>query len=257
MGLGPRGSLVRLLGIVLMSVLVVAWAQPATPPATESDAFVVVTTAEQVIGTWRAGNDHIRFDEDGTFRMAVGRDQLEHRPYDISDCRFEDAVMHVLNIATRGIRDPGGGGEEGRYEVRLLEGGSLQIVLIEDPSAGRAGNLAKVYELVERVATSAEQVVGTWHVGTTFLRFDDDGTFRSASSANTLESAPYVINSYRFEDGGMLVGELAVSGVPSCGDAVGRYRVWLLERGQLQIVAIDDPCPGRSDDMTRVYGRAE
>ncbi|MFU8889353.1 MAG: hypothetical protein ACNA8N_12210 [Trueperaceae bacterium] len=107
------------------------------------------------------------------------------------------------------------------------------------------------------VVTSAEQVLGTWQHLAAATRFDDDGTFRSAWSADTLESAPYATSSYRFEGGEMIVTELAVSGVPTCGDAVGRYRVWLLESGELQIVAIDDPCPVRSGDMTRVYERVE
>jgi hypothetical protein len=37
----------------------------------------------------------------------------------------------------------------GRYEVRLLESGGLQIVLIEDPCGSRAGSTARVYERVE------------------------------------------------------------------------------------------------------------
>lgn len=145
--MGPRAWWIRFVGIALMSVLVVALAQTATPPATASEAYVVVTSAEQVLGTWQY-------------------------------------------LAAR-------------------------------------------------------------------TRFDDDGTFRSASSADTLDSAPYAINSFRFEGGEMLVTELAVSGVPTCGDAVGRYRVWLLESGELQIVAIGDPCPGRAGDMTRVFQRGE
>ena len=109
------------------------------------------------------------------------------------------------------------------------------------------------------VATTAEQVLGTWvsQIGAVAIRFDEDGTLRSARSTNTLESAPYATNSYRFEGGEMLVTELAVSDVPSCGDAVGRYRVWLLESGALQIVAIDDPCSARSGDMTKAYERVE
>ena len=107
------------------------------------------------------------------------------------------------------------------------------------------------------VVTSAEQVLGTWQYLAARTRFDQDGTFRSAWSADTLESAPYAISSYRFEGDEMLVTELAVSGVPACGDAVGRYRVWLLESGELQIVAIDDPCSARSGDMTRVHQRCE
>lgn len=145
--MGPRAWWIRFVGIALMSVLVVAAAQTATPPATASETYVVVTSAEQVLGTWRY-------------------------------------------LAAR-------------------------------------------------------------------MRFDDDGTVRQSWSAGTLDSAPYAISSFRFEGGEMLVTELAVSGVPTCGDAVGRYRVWLLESGELQIVAIDDPCPARSSDMTRVFRRGE
>jgi len=242
-----------------MSVLVVALAQTATPPATASEAYVVVTSAEQVLGTWHVRTHYLRFDEDGTFREAVGQSALDATPYAIADYRFEDGEMLVTEVAVSGVPSCGDAG--GRYEVRLLEGGDLQLVLLEDSCRDRSGNIARVYAPVESqgdlVVTSAEQILGTWRHLAARTRFDDDGTFRSAWSADTLESAPYAISSYGFEGGEMLVAELAVSGVPACGDAVGRYRVWLLENGELQIVPIDDPCPGRSGDMTRVYGRAE
>ena len=256
--MGPRGWWFRFVGIALMSVLVVALAQTATPPATASEAYVVVTSADQVLGTWHVRTHYLRFDEDGTFRKAVGQSALESTPYLIEDYRFENGVMFVSNVAFQGVRKPGDA--VGRYEVRILEGGDLQIVLLEDPAEGRSGNLEWVYAPVESqgdvIVTSAEQVLGTWQYLAARMRFDD-GTIRQAWSANTLESAPYATSSYRFEGGEMLVTELAVSGVPTCGDAVGRYRVWLLESGELQIVAIGDPCPARSGDMTRVYQRVE
>jgi hypothetical protein len=242
-----------------MPVLVVALAQTATPPATASETYVVVTSAEQVLGTWHVRTHYLRFDEDGTFRKAVGQSALESTPYLIEDYRFEGGVMLVANTVYMGVRKPGD--SVGRYEVRLLEDGDLQIVLLEDAEEGRSGNLEWVYAPVESqgdvIVTSAEQVLGTWQYLAAQTRFDDDGTFRSAWSANTLERAPYAISSYRFEGGEMLVTELEVSGFASCGDAVGRYRVWLLESGELQIVAIDDPCPARSGDMTRVFQRGE
>jgi hypothetical protein len=257
--MGPRAWWIRFVGIALMPVLVVALAQTATPPATASDTYVVVTSAEQVLGTWHVRTHYLRFDEDGTYRKAVGQSALESAPYLIEDYRFENGEMLVTNVARMGVSTTGGA--VGRYEVRLLEGGELQIVLLEDPSEGRSGNLAWVYAPVESpgdvIVTSAEQVLGTWQYLAARTRFDDDGTFRSAWSANTLESAPYATSSYRFEGGEMLVAELEVDGVPTCGDAVGRYRVWLLESGEIQIVAIDDPCSARSGDMTRVYQRGE
>ena len=257
--MGPRAWWIRSVGIILMSVLVVALAQTATPPATASESYVVVTSAEQVLGAWHVRTHYLRFDEDGTFREAVGQSALDATPFAIHTYRFEDGEMLVTTIAFEGA--PTTGESVGRYEARLLESGDLQIVLIEDPNGGRSGNLVWVYAPVESqgdvVVTSAEQVLGTWHFLAAWTRFDDDGTIRQAWSADTLESGPYAISSYRFEDGEMLVTELAVSGVPACGDAVGRYRVWLLGSGELQIVAIDDPCPARSGDLTRVVERAD
>jgi hypothetical protein len=257
--MGPRAWWIRSVGIALMSVLVVALAQTATPPETASEAYVVVTSAEQVLGTWHVRTHYLRFDEDGTFRKAVGQSALESTPYLIEDYRFEGGVMLVTHVARPCASGPGDA--VGRYEVRILESGDLQIVLLEDPSGGRSGNLEWVYAPAASegnvIVTSAEQVLGTWQHLAARTRFDDDGTFRSAWSANTLESAPYATSSFRFEGGEMFVTELAVSGVPTCADAVGRYRVWLLESGELQIVAIDDPCPARSGDMTKVYERVE
>jgi hypothetical protein len=256
--MGPRGWWIRFVGIALMSVLVVALAQTATPPETASEAYVVVTSAEQVLGTWHVRTQFLRFDGDGTFRTAVGQSALDATPSAIHTYRFEDGEMLVTTLAFVGA--PTTGESVGRYEVRLLEGGDLQIVLIEDPNGGRSGHLEWVYAPAasqgDVIVTSAEQVLGTWQYLAARMRFDD-GTIRQAWSANTLESAPYATSSYRFEGGEMLVTELAVSGVPTCGDAVGRYRVWLLESGELQIVAIGDPCPARSGDMTRVYQRVE
>lgn len=257
--MGPRGWWIRFVGIALMAVLVVALAQTATPPATASEAYVVVTSAEQVLGTWHVRTQFLRFDEDGTFRTAVGQSALDAMPYAIHTYRFEDGEMLITTLAFEGVTTTGD--SVGRYEVRILESGDLRIVLIEDPNGGRSGNLEWVYAPAASegnvIVTSAEQVLGTWQYLAARTRFADDGTFRSAWSADTLESAPYAISSYRFEGGEMLVTELEVDDVPSCGAAVGRYRVWLLESGELQIVAIDDPCPARSGDMTRVYELVE
>jgi len=147
MGLGPRGSLVRLVGIVLMSLLVGAWAQPATLPATEPEAFVVVTSAEQVVGTWHVGTNFLRFDKDGTVREAVGRDARDARPYAIHTFHFKAGVMLLAEVAVSGV--PSCGDAVGRYEVRLLADGRLEIVLFEDPCSDRARNVTRVYEQVE------------------------------------------------------------------------------------------------------------
>lgn len=255
--MGPRGSFVRLIGSVLMLALVVASAQPLTAPAAESEAYVVATSAEQVVGTWHAGNHYVRFAADGVLLHAVGRDALDTRPYVTDAYRFEDGVMVVAELScwsTIPCHET-----VGRYEVRLLEGGMLRIVEIEDRCRHRAGDMVWAYALVERIATSIEQVVGTWaaQTGAAVVRLDRDSLLRAAWGSGLLESAPYAINAVRFEDGFMLVTEREVTGVPSCGDAVGRYKVWQLEGGHLRVFAIDDPCDARASDMTREYLRFE
>ena len=50
----------------------------------------------------------------------------------------------------------------------------------------------------------------------------------------------------------MLV-EVAVSGVPSCGKAVARYEVGMLEDGNIQLTAIQDDCIKRAEETAGVY----
>jgi hypothetical protein len=186
--MGPRGWWIRFVGIALMSVLVVALAQTATPPATASEAYVVVTSAEQVLGTWvsHIGASAIRFDEDGTLQSARSTNALESAPYAVNSYRFEDAAMLVTEVAVSGV--PSCGDAVGRYKVWLLENGHLQIVAIGDPCDGRASEMTREYVPTESarnvIVTSAEQVLGTWQYLAARIRFDDDGNVRQAWSAN-------------------------------------------------------------------------
>ena len=107
---------------------------------------------------------------------------------------------------------------------------------------------------VYTLATSAEDVVGTWvRSGVLYLRFDSDGTFRQAHAPDQLESQPYAISSYQFEGTEMVTMGISVSGFPSCGKKVGRYEIRFLENGAIQIVTINDQCPSRAGDTADVY----
>lgn len=145
--MGPRGSCIRLITIAIMSVLVVAVAQPETPPVAEAEAYVVVTEAEQVIGTWASLGEWTRFDEDGTFRSAWRLERLEDAPDAVLTYRFEDGVMAITDLAV--VHQPGCGDVVGRYELRLREDGSLQIVAIEDLCHPRRVGMARTYQPVE------------------------------------------------------------------------------------------------------------
>jgi hypothetical protein len=101
--------------------------------------------------------------------------------------------------------------------------------------------------------TSAEEVLGTWSVGTYYIRFDEDGTFRQAHALETLDSQPYAISSYDFEGTKMVTVQISVSGVPSCGNQTGSYELRLRENGNLQILVIEDRCTGRAHDTAGEY----
>ncbi len=103
------------------------------------------------------------------------------------------------------------------------------------------------------LATSAEEIFGTWHAGSYYIRFDKDGTFRQADALEKLENSPYAINSYHFEGTKMVMTEVAVSGVPTCGKGTGSYEIRLLKSDKIRIVAIKDECAPRAGDIAGEY----
>lgn len=107
------------------------------------------------------------------------------------------------------------------------------------------------------LATSIEDLVGTWHAEgfRVYLRFTEDGTVHYARALESLDAEPYATAQIRFEGTQMFMKEVAVSGVPSCGEAEVVYEVQLLSSGNIQIVEIDDPCRPRAGDTALEFQR--
>lgn len=103
------------------------------------------------------------------------------------------------------------------------------------------------------VVTSPDQVLGTWHLHAEGLRFYSDGTFRMARSVGGLESNPFAIGSYAFDGDRVLLTDIQVFGVPSCGSTIGKYELRLLEDGRLAVVVMGDDCHPRADDIRGIY----
>ena len=119
---------------------------PQPPAATPTQVFTLAMSAEEIAGTWHAGNYYIRFDKDGTYRQAHALDKLDSRPYAISSYHFEGTKMVTTEVSVSGV--PSCGKKSGSYEIRLLESGNIRIVTIEDQCAGRRGDTAGEYEPV-------------------------------------------------------------------------------------------------------------
>jgi hypothetical protein len=105
------------------------------------------------------------------------------------------------------------------------------------------------------LATSAEEIVGTWmrRSGPLYLRFDEDGTLREARALDELDSQPFSINSYQFEGTRMILKEVSVSGVPSCGETIDSFEIRLLESGDIRIVVLEDECGHRAGSVAGEY----
>ena len=67
-----------------------------------------------------------------------------------------------------------------------------------------------------------------------------------AHAVEELDSQPYVISKFWFEEGRMFVEDISVSGVPSCKPDIGEYEIRLLESGNISIVRIMDKCTPRA-----------
>ena len=120
---------------------------PEPPTATPTPAFPLAASAEEIVGTWQhLGVYYIRFNEDGTFHQAEALDKLDSQPYVVCKFRFEGTQMSIEEISVSGV--PTCGSKIGVYEVRLLEGGKIQIVVIKDACSARAGDISREYEPV-------------------------------------------------------------------------------------------------------------
>jgi hypothetical protein len=124
-------------------------ATPTPPPATATSTpvFTLARSAEEIAGTYQKtiGAGCIRFQEEGTFRQARRLDALDDSPFSICDFRFEGTQMQVGECREFGVPPCK---VDAVYEVRLLEGGGIELVAIEDQCRPRRLDTATVYDAV-------------------------------------------------------------------------------------------------------------
>ena len=122
-------------------------ASPRPPTPTAPEPYSVVTEAGQIIGTWKfSDTDFTRFYEDGTMHDAVSLAQLDAAPFAVNRYEFEDGHLIAREVSVSGV--PSCGGKVGSYEIRLLQSGRMQIVVIKDSCGPRAGDTQGIYERV-------------------------------------------------------------------------------------------------------------
>ncbi len=98
--------------------------------------------------------------------------------------------------------------------------------------------------------TSFEDIAGIYKRGPghspIYFQFFEDGTWHASSNRDLVEDRPQNIMETRFE--GTTLFLKRTHGY--CGDDPdATYEIHLLENGNLQLIAIEDPCAHRSSDF--------
>ncbi len=100
--------------------------------------------------------------------------------------------------------------------------------------------------------TSFEDIAGFYlrgpgH-GPIYFQFSEDGTWHASSNRDLVEDRPQSIMEARFEGTKIFLTETKST---ACGDdnLEAIYEIHLLENGNLELVAIEDPCAHRSSDF--------
>ena len=106
---------------------------------TETPAPILATSADDIIGIWQLGfGDHAvfyQFDEDGTFQTAQRVvTNLQDSPQQLGQFTLEGGTLILVNS----VESPYCAGQNGTYEVYLLEGGQISFLEREDPCTFRA-----------------------------------------------------------------------------------------------------------------------
>ncbi len=160
-----------------------------------------------------------------------------------------DIVLSVVDSAGAplfavGEADSDGeGGAESRLAILPADGDYYVVVR---GFTGGSGNFQVSIDETEVVApvASPEELVGTWGQPFTYLRVDEDGTFRLGWDLEMLESEPVYQGSLSITDGQITIGRNEAGDV--CADMDATYTGSWLAGGELVLQVVEDECPRRA-----------
>jgi len=111
---------------------------------------------------------------------------------------------------------------------------------------------------VAGLANSPEQILGTWECpGWGFMRFAAEGTFTQADKRQKLDTQPFAVHKFWFTRTQLLIAQVSVHGVPSCGPAPATYQVQLLTPDSLLMIVVKDACDPRAKETEGEYTRVK
>jgi hypothetical protein len=110
------------------------------------------------------------------------------------------------------------------------------------------------------LATSAQQIIGTWHglgplLDAMYWHFDEDGTCRGTFFLRDLEANPNVTCTYEFDTTMLVMTVVSERGVPKCRTAQSVYKVQLKDKDTIRFIVVRDDCIPRATTMDMAHER--
>jgi len=163
-----------------------------------------------------------------------------------------DVVLDVLDdsgasILEYGLADSEGGGAAERRLATVPVDGDYYVVVRGYTDSAGPFELGVIPTQAAAGAT-AEDLAGVWGQQGIHIRFDPEGVYTVAFSAEDLDRAPVLQGPYRVEDGSLILG--AEEGSAVCTEGEGSYQAVLLEGGELFLRRAEDPCLLRSRGLS-------
>ena len=110
------------------------------------------------------------------------------------------------------------------------------------------------------LATSAEQILGTWQClrgDRMFHQFREDGLYHVDYSLEDVGERPGAIAEYWFEGTTLLIRTIDTPSLPACDEPEASYTAELLENGNLRFRAVRETCHPRRTSTVGDHIRAD
>ena len=107
-------------------------------------------TFKDLIGIWKSdvpGDDHslvVKFNGDGSYRMAWKIDRLDTRPIDKGQVRLDGKQITFFSSDSLTCKN-----EIGKYTINRIENGNFQLTMQEDPCVARRSVFAPEWNRIK------------------------------------------------------------------------------------------------------------
>jgi hypothetical protein len=106
------------------------------------------------------------------------------------------------------------------------------------------------------IVIATDDIIGVWQ-GAGFdamaMKFNDDGTCLGAFRIENLESTPNLNCTFYFEDDQIFITAVDTYRLPVCDNDTAIYTVYQWADGGIELVVVEDACPGRARSMSVKY----